>query len=130
MFEPRNELGFRLEPSDELGVVGEARVDNLHCHLTANLGLESPVDRAEGPLPDLLQEPVAAQRLTGDVESTVLPEDLLVEALECGGGVDAELLGEDLPCLPEGRQCVALPTRAVEGRHEVGPETLPQWVPG
>jgi len=67
VLEPGYQLGLRLEAADELRIVGESGVDDLHRHLPAHLGLERPVDRPEGSLPERLQQPVAAERPPGEL---------------------------------------------------------------
>jgi len=42
--------------------------------------------------------------------------------------VDAQLLDQDRPGPLVGQQGVALPARAVQGKHELGPQPLPQWL--
>jgi hypothetical protein len=50
MLQPCDELSLGGESADELGVVGEPRMDDLDRDLPPHLGLECPVHRAEGSL--------------------------------------------------------------------------------
>src|SRR5918996_871756 len=123
---PKVALG--LDPPDELRVVGQPGTHPLHRHLPPHLRLESPVDRPEGAGPDLLEESVPAERLSSHLEGEVLPEDLLLQPLECRGGIDAELLGEDLTGAAVGGKGVALPAGSVKSEHQLAPQPLPQWM--
>ena len=58
-----HELRLALEPPDEVGLVRELRVDRLDRDLAPDLRLDRPMDHAERALPDLLEQPVAAERL-------------------------------------------------------------------
>ena len=107
---------------------GRDRFATSGCSLSPHLGLEGPVDGTEGPRADPLQEPVAAQGLAGDIEGGVLAEDLLLEATQLGGGVDPQLLCQESSGPLIGGQGVGLPTRAIQGRHEVCPQPFPQGV--
>jgi hypothetical protein len=54
-------------------------VDRLHRDVTVHLRLDRPVDDAERTLADLLEQPVAAQRLALQVKVGVLAKDALLE---------------------------------------------------
>ena len=64
------------------------------------------------------------------VERGVLDEDRLLEPLQRGTGLEAELLAEVVGGPPVGAQRLALPARPVEGEHELTPEPLAQRVLG
>ena len=82
VLQARDDLRLALEPPDEVRVVRELRVDRLDRHLPPDLRLDRPVDDAERALADLVEQPVAAERLALQVEVRVLPEDPLMELLE------------------------------------------------
>ena len=79
VLETGDDLRLGLEPADELGVVGEMRVDRLDRDVTTDHGLDRPMHGTEGPLADLLEQPVAAQRLALEIEVGILAEDPLVQ---------------------------------------------------
>ena len=56
----------------------------------------------------------------------IVPEDRLLERAECGRRLEAELVGEQLPRLLVRGERLGLPTRAVEGEHQLRPRPLPQ----
>ena len=62
------------------------------------------------------------------VEGGVLDEDRLLQLLEGGAGLEPELLPEVVGGPPVGAQRLSLPSRAVEGEHELAPQRLPQRV--
>jgi hypothetical protein len=128
VLQARDDLGLALEPAHEVGVVGEFGMDGLDRDLAAHLGLERPVDQAERPLADLLEQPVAPERLAPHLERGVLPKDPLVQLLERAGGVDAELVGEQLPRPLERPKRVGLAVQAVEREHELAPQPLAKRV--
>ncbi len=84
MLEAGDQLGFRVEPPDVLGIVGQARPDDLDGHLPADLGLEGAMDGPERSLPDALEEPIPAQGLAPELQGGVLPQDPLLQALQLG----------------------------------------------
>ena len=51
-----HQVGFQVKASDEVGLVGEARLDDLNRHLAAHVRLVCPVHRAVCPLPDSLEK--------------------------------------------------------------------------
>ena len=57
-----------------------------------------------------------------------LREHLGLERAEARTGVDAQLLGQGRACPPQGRECVRLTLRAVQGQHQEPPALLPQRV--
>lgn len=56
----------------------------------------------------------------------VAGQDLAVQLLQLGTGVDAELVGQDGADVGEGLEGFGLAAGAVEGGDELGPEPLPQ----
>jgi hypothetical protein len=53
-----------------------------------------------------------------EVERRLLLEDCAMQLLECGAGLDPELVNELLPRAPERVKCVTLPAVTVEREHE------------
>ena len=98
----------------------------LDRDLAPDLRLDRAVDDAERALADLLEQPVAAERLALEVEVGVLAEDALVQAAQVGRGVDAELAGQAVARAFERRQRVRRPTGAIQREHEQLPQALPQ----
>ena len=130
VFERRDGLRLRLEPSHEGGVARDVLGEHLDGHVAADVGLDRPEDGSRGTVVDPFQESVAAERLAAEVESGVLFEDPLVESRELGRRVDAELVGQDLPRALIGAQRLGLPSVAVEGRHQQSPEAFPERAVG
>ena len=64
------------------------------------------------------------------VEVVVLVEDRLLETLQAGARLDAELLDENQACVPVGLERLRPSTRAVEREHELPTESLPEGVLG
>ena len=116
VLEAGDDLRLVLEPADEVRVVGELRMHRLDRDLAPDLRLDRAVDDAERALADLLEQPVAAERLALEVEVRVLAEDALVQAAQVGRGVDAELVGEAVARALERRQRVRLPARRGRAR--------------
>ena len=123
VLEPGDDLRLALEPAHEVRVVRELGWHRLDRDLASDLRLGRAVDDAERALADLLEQPVAAERLAFELEVGVLAKDPLVQRSELGGGIDAELVGQDLraarkrreprPAGPSGRgQASALPRAA------------------
>ena len=106
VLEPGDDLRLVLEPPDEVRVVGELGMDGLDRDLPPDLRLDRPVDDAERALADLIEQPIAAERLALQIEVRVLPEDALVQPSEVGRGVDAELTGQVVAGAFERRQRV------------------------
>ncbi len=124
MLQARDELRLALEPADEVGLVRQLGVDRLDGDLAPDLRLDRAVDDAERALADLLEQPVPAERLALDLEVGVLPQDPLVESLELGRGIDAELVGQGLAGPLERGERVGLSSRAVQRQHEQRPQPL------
>ena len=74
-----------------------------------------------GTRPDLLEQSVAAEGFTLDLELGVLLEHPFVQPLELGRGIDAELVGQHLAHTLECRERVGLTTRSVERQDELLP---------
>ena len=74
-----DDLRLGLEPADELGIVRETRGDRLDRDVTTDHRLDRPIHGAERSLADLLEQPVAAQRLALEIELWVLAEDPLMQ---------------------------------------------------
>ncbi len=64
----------------------------------------------------------------GQVERRVVGEDLLVQALELGAGLDADLLHQPGARLAIGLERLRLPAGAVEGEHALRMQALAQRV--
>ncbi len=130
MLESCDRLRFLLEATNEARVVGESRMDLLDAHLAAEIGIERSPHDAEGPLADAFEEAVATERLARQLQRRVLLQDPPVEILELRGGVDPQLIGEQLLGSPVAFQRVGLPPRAVAGEHQMVPESLPERMLG
>ncbi len=81
VLQARDALGLALEPSDEVRVVGQLRVDHLDRDVASDLRLVRPVRHAQRPGPQPLEQPVAAQWRALWVEGGVLVEDALLDQL-------------------------------------------------
>ena len=97
MLQGGDRLGLRIEAPDERRIGGDALVEDLDGHVTLDVGLDGAEDDARGSVVDLLEEPVAAKRLSPQIESRILLQDPLVEPHELGRGIDPQLVGQDLP---------------------------------
>src|SRR5215218_8060489 len=111
-----------------LEIGGDGFVEDLDGHVAFDAGLEGPEDGAGGPGVDLLQEPVAAERLSPQIQSWILLQDALVKPGELRGGVDAQLVSQDLPDPLVGAQRLRLSPLSVEGQHQETPQALPPRV--
>ena len=90
-----------------------------------DLGLDRAVDDAERALADLLEQPVAAERLALELEIGILAQDALVEPLELGRGIDAELVGEHARARARRRASASAGRPdAVEREHQLLPQPL------
>ena len=96
MLEGGDGLGVRVEATDELRVGGDAFVEHLDGHVAFDVGLDRPEDDPGGSVVDLLQEPIPAERLPPQIESGVLLQDALVKPKKLRGGIEAQLVREDL----------------------------------
>lgn len=124
VFELGDQLGLPFELADEVGVVGQTRVDDLDRDLATELGLKGAIDRAEGTAADPLAELVPAHPAADRIQLGILLKDLSLEALEFGRWLDAKLLGQHRSGAEVGLQRVPLATRAVQGDHELAPVAL------
>ena len=72
VLESRHELGLRLEPVDERGVIRELGVHDLHRDIPTNLRLHRPMNRPERAAPDHFEQHVPTRngRPTGSIEPT------------------------------------------------------------
>ena len=61
-----------------------------------------------------------------EVQPRILGEDRRLQPAQLRPRVDAQLLDQDRPGPLIGQQRVGLPTGAVQGQHELGPQPLPQ----
>ncbi len=59
-----------------------------------------------------------------------MDEDRCLELAQLGTGVEAELLGEHGAALLEHAQRIGLPSGAVEGQHQLGPQSLAERMVG
>ena len=82
VFERRGRLRLPFESPHERRVRGDLFVEDLDRDVAAHPGLDRSEHDPGGPLADLLQEPVAAQRLASQLEAGILPQDPLVEPRE------------------------------------------------
>jgi hypothetical protein len=89
-----NRPGFLLESTNEARLVREPGVDLLHRDLAAEAGIERPPNCPEGALADPLQEPVATEGATRELQGGVLLEDAPMELLEFRRRIDAQFLGQ------------------------------------
>ena len=96
MLQSGDGLGLRVEATDELRVDGDAFVEHLDGHVAFDVGLDRPEDDPGGSVVDLLQEPVAAEGLSPQIEAGILLQDPFVQPEELRGGIDAELVCQDL----------------------------------
>ena len=118
-------LGIRVEATDELRVGGDAFVEHLDGHVAFDVGLDRPEDDPGGSVVDLLQEPVAAEGLSPQIESGILLQDPFVKPQELRGGVDPQLVRQDLSGPLVGAQRLGLSPLSVVGQHQEAPEALP-----
>ena len=118
-------LGIRVEATDELRVGGDAFVEDLDGHVAFDVGLDGTEDDPGGSVVDLLQEPVAAEGLSPQIESWILLQDPLVKPQELRGGIDTQLVRQDLSGSLEGAQRLGLSPLSVVGQHQEAPEVLP-----
>jgi hypothetical protein len=66
----------------------------------------------------------------GQVELLVVPQDRLLELLQLGGRIDAELVDERLPRLAVGLERLCLPPCAVERQHQLSTQPFSQRMLG
>ena len=59
VFQLGDELGFRLEAADEIGLVGELRLNDLYCDFPFDEMLPGKIDSTKGSFTNRLQEIVA-----------------------------------------------------------------------
>jgi hypothetical protein len=90
------------------------------------MGLDRPIHRPEGALADLFQQPIAPQRFPLQLQGGVVSQNLLVQALQGRGRVDPKLLGQGLPGLLVGPECLGLPARPVQRQQALAPQPLSQ----
>ena len=95
-------LGIRFEATDEVRVCGDGLVEQLDGHVTFDVGLDRPEDDPGRPVVDLLEEPVPAERFPPQIECRILLQDPLVKPQQLRGGVDTQLVREDLSRSLEG----------------------------
>ena len=117
-------VGF--EAADERRIVRPMFVHDPDRDLPAHVRLRRPVDHAERVLAHAFEQSVAAQRFSTGIQVGALGEDPFVQLSELGRGIDPELVGEDLAGPLEGSQRLALSPGAVQGEHQLFPETLPE----
>ena len=86
MLQGGDRLGIHVEATNELRVGGDGLVDDLDGHVAFDAGLEGPEDGPGGSGVDLLQEPVAAERLSPQIQSGILLQDALVKPDELWEG--------------------------------------------
>ena len=84
VFEGGDRLGLGLESGDERWVDRDVLVDHLDGHVASDVRLDRAEHRSGRPVLDPLEETVAAEGLTSQVEPQVLLEDALVEPGELG----------------------------------------------
>ncbi len=104
-------------------------VEHLDGHVAFDVGLDRPEDDPGGAVVDLLQEPVAAEGLSAQIESGILLQDPLVKPQELRGGVDAQLVRQDLSGPLVGAQRLGLAPISVIGQHQEAPEAFPPGMP-
>src|SRR5947208_34905 len=63
MFQPGDDLGLGLEAADEVGLVGELRVDDFEGHFAVEQRLEGAVDGPETARPEAFTQLVALEYL-------------------------------------------------------------------
>src|SRR5262249_48664230 len=83
----RGHAGFLTEAADSLSVFGEARQQQLERDLPAQLGVARQIDLAHSSAPDLADDLVMANRLSG-------PRLLRIQ--QCGGHLGRRRLNESL----------------------------------
>ena len=129
VFELGDDLRLALEATDEVRMVRELGRDRLDRDLASDHAAgwrDRPTPN--GALADLLQQPIAPQRLAREIELGVLAKDPLVKQLEIARRIDAELLRQHGPRPLERRQGLRLSVRSVQGEHQPAPESFAQWV--
>ena len=123
-------LSVRCEAPDERRIRGHPFGEDLDGDVSLDPGLDRTEDDARAAFADLLQEAVATQWLTPELEARILPQDPLVEPGEVGRGIHPELVGQDVSGSLEGAQRFGLAVGPVVGQHEEAPQALPQRVVG
>jgi hypothetical protein len=103
-------------------------VDHLDGDVALDTRLPPPPDDAVGALAEPLEQPVTTQRPRGRLQRGILLQHLLVQPLQLGRRVDAELLGEQRLHALEGRERLCLPAGTVQSQHQVGPQSLAERV--
>ena len=68
VFERRDDLCVAVEPTDEPRIGGEPFVDHLDRDVAFGVRLDRAEDHAGRPIAELLQEPIAAERLPTQLE--------------------------------------------------------------
>ncbi len=124
----RQPLGPLVEGAHDVGAIGDRLLDDPDHEVPVDPGEAGGVDRSVVAGAEALTQAVAPQRKSGGLgqqERRVMSEDLPLDLLEAGRGVEAEVLDQDLPVVPEHGEGFGLAAAAVEGDHQLGAEGLP-----
>ena len=130
MLQGGDRLGIRVEPTDELRGAGGAFVEDLDRHVPLDVRLDGAEHDPSGTVVDLLQEPVAAKGLSAQIESGILLQDPFVKLQELRGGIDTQLVRQDLPGSLERTQRLGLSPFPVVGEQQKAPEAFSPGVSG
>ncbi len=65
-----------------------------------------------------------------EVQRRILTQDRALQLLQSGTRLDTEILDEDPARVPVDSECLRLPTRPVQRRHQASPQPIPKGVPG
>ena len=126
-----DQVGLHLEPSHELGSVGELRTDDLDGHVTTERRLRSPIDDGEGSLPQMLAQAVASQRPAGlrlRQQRGVAGQDAPIEFDQVVPRGQPGLVVEALAVLLEDACRLGLATGAEQGQHSQTDQPVSQGV--
>jgi len=71
VFEPRHQLGFRLKPADEFGLIGVLREDDFDGDFASDDRLMRSIDRAKAACAEQLTQFIAANGLAVESDHRV-----------------------------------------------------------
>ena len=120
MLEASYQVGLGLEPTDELGPVGQLRTDDLDCHIPTDRGLGAAVDDRECPFTQLLTESVAPQGSAGhraELQRRVGVENAAVELDQLPTRIQPELIAEAGSVILEDPGGLGLATGSEQRQH-------------
>ncbi len=119
VLEPGDELCLVLESTDERGIVGEIRMDDLDGDIAIHRGWIARYTTRSAP-PELLAELVALRHaVAAVVHSGVVGGDHALELDELARRLEPDLVGEVSAVMLKGAQRVGLPTVAIESDEQL-----------